>query len=225
MRNIRLLAIGVLAGMMLTGCGAQDKEPQDTAQTAVQTETHTEPAEEAAEQTEGLAQTEMQTEPAAEMTEQDAEGAKAASSGLFGTFEAQTLDGETVTQDIFAQAELTMVNIWGTFCGPCISEMPELGELSREYADKGMQLIGIVSDATDPDNETAHLIIEETKADYQHLVVSESLYYNYLMNVQAVPTTVFVDKQGNQVGEIYTGARSKADWAAIADELLEEAAQ
>ena len=56
---------------------------------------------------------------------------------LFGHFDAKTLDGEEVTEEIFANADLTMVNIWGTFCGPCIEEMPYLGEISREYEEKG----------------------------------------------------------------------------------------
>ena len=61
---------------------------------------------------------------AEETTEED--GGSQASKTVFGTFESKTLDGEDVSQDIFSKADLTMVNIWGTFCGPCIKEMPEL---------------------------------------------------------------------------------------------------
>ena len=50
----------------------------------------------------------------------------------FGAFESETLDGEKVTEEIFQQADLTMVNIWATFCGPCIQEMPDLAQLSEE---------------------------------------------------------------------------------------------
>ena len=71
---------------------------------------------------------------AEETTEED--GGGQASKTVFGTFESKTLDGEDVSQDIFSKADLTMVNIWGTFCGPCIKEMPELGELSRQYASR-----------------------------------------------------------------------------------------
>ena len=40
-------------------------------------------------------------------------------------FETTDLDGNTVNSaDLFAASKLTMINIWGTFCGPCISEMP-----------------------------------------------------------------------------------------------------
>ena len=41
-----------------------------------------------------------------------------------------------------------MVNIWATFCSPCIREMPELAELNEAYGDN-FQVIGIVVDAAD----------------------------------------------------------------------------
>ena len=141
---------------------------------------------------------------------------------LFGVFDTQTLEGEEATEDIFAQADLTMVNIWGTFCGPCIAEMPDLGEISREYADKGFQIVGILCDVMEPADETALEIVGETKADYTHLIASEDLTMNVLQYVSSVPTTAFVDKEGNLVGEIYAGSRSKTEWELIINQYLAE---
>ena len=141
---------------------------------------------------------------------------------LFGVFDSQTLDGEEVTEEIFAEADLTMVNIWGTFCNPCIMEMPDLGELSREYAEKGFQIIGLVSDVMEPGDETAMEIVKETKADYRHLIASEDLINNVLRYVSSVPTTVFVDREGNVVGEVYSGMRDKETWELIITQCLVE---
>lgn len=141
---------------------------------------------------------------------------------LFGVFDSQTLDGESVTEEIFANAELTMVNIWGTFCGPCIAEMPDLGELSREYKDKGFQIVGMLCDVMEPGDETALEIVGETKADYIHLIASEDLTVNALQYVSSVPTTVFVDKEGYLVGEVYSGARDKTTWSLLIDKYLAE---
>lgn len=146
---------------------------------------------------------------------------KTTAAGPFGVFETLTLDGETVTQEIFKEADLTMVNIWGTFCSPCINEMPDLGELAREYEEKGVQMVGMISDVAEAEDETATLIVEETKADYRHLILSQSLY-NSLSQIQVVPTTVFIDSTGKQVGDTYTGSKSKEDWSAIMDEMLLE---
>src|SRR5699024_5930416 len=75
------------------------------------------------------------------VSESTEEPADTSGEALFGEFEAETIDGESVTQDIFGQSKLTMVNIWGTFCGPCIQEMPELGEISRSYDTGEFQMI------------------------------------------------------------------------------------
>lgn len=141
---------------------------------------------------------------------------------LFGDFTTMTLEGEETDQEIFAQAELTMVNIWATFCGPCIREMPDLGILSQEYKEQDVQIIGMIADVAEAKEETALAIVEYTQADYPHLILSEDLLQSYLGQVQVVPTTVFVDKEGKQVGEVYAGAKSKEEWAEILEELLQE---
>lgn len=145
-----------------------------------------------------------------------------ADNGLFGIFSSKTIFNEDVDQNIFTEADLTMVNIWGTFCGPCIREMPDLGELSQEYEEKGVKIVGIVSDVIEAEDAQALEIVEATKADYTHIVLSEDLYANYLNKVSVVPTTVFVDREGKQVGSVYAGAKSKAQWAKLIDELLEQ---
>ena len=146
---------------------------------------------------------------------------------IFGSFAAMDLEGNAVNEEIFAGHKLTMVNIWATFCGPCIHEMPDLAKLSRAYGD-GFQIIGIPVDITDrngaviPDQKaTALEIIAQTGANYRHLIPSDSLNEAYLFGVQAVPETVFVDSEGRQVGQSYLGARSEAEWRTIIDSLLE----
>ena len=148
---------------------------------------------------------------------------------VFGAFTAKDLEGNEVTQDVFAQNKLTMVNIWATFCGPCISEMPSLGELASEYKDKGLGIVGIPLDITDEDGmvdeslfDEAVDIVSSTKAEYIHIVPVEAMFEKKLASVITVPETVFVDSNGNQVGESYLGARSKEQWVEIIEELLGE---
>lgn len=155
------------------------------------------------------------------------EDTPASGGGILSSFTAQDLNGNQVDQSILADYQLTMVNIWATFCGPCLSEMPELGEIHAEYADKGVQVVGIVADTLNQDgsfNEdqiaTARDAVSLTGADYLHLLPSTDLMLAKIQYVSAVPETIFVDSQGNQVGESYLGARSKEQWIAIIDELL-----
>lgn len=141
---------------------------------------------------------------------------------LFGEFETMTLEGDKADQEIFAEADLSMVNIWATYCGPCIREMPDLGTLSREYEEKGVQIIGMIADVAEAGDEDAEAIVEYTQADYTHLIMSADLLQSYMSQVQVVPTTVFVDKEGRQVGEVYAGSRTEEEWAEIIEELLQE---
>jgi thiol-disulfide isomerase/thioredoxin len=160
-----------------------------------------------------------------EAEKDDAEAAKTA--GILSDFSTTDLDGNAADESIFAEYKLTMVNIWATFCGPCISEMPELGELASEYADKGMRVVGLVTDVMDSEGaldeaqlQLARDIVSETGADYLHIVPGEGLY-GLLSQVSGVPTTLFVDSQGKQVGTAYVGANDLDGWKTIADELLE----
>lgn len=146
---------------------------------------------------------------------------------LFGNFTAQTISGDKVDQTVFSGKKLTMINVWATFCSPCINEMPELGEISKEYADKGFQLIGIPADVTDNNGgldkdmvAKAKKIVKQTKASYMHILPSTDLINAKLSDVSSVPETFFVDEEGNQIGQSYVGARSKSDWKKIIDELL-----
>lgn len=142
-------------------------------------------------------------------------------------FSAKDINNKNITSEIFEDAEITMINIWGTFCGPCIREMPDLAQLNKNNEKKGFQIIGIVIDAVNrkglPDSkqmEAAKKIAKQTGADYLHIVPDAQLQNGILQDVFLVPTTIFVDKNGNQVGEIYTGSRTLSEWQEIVDSIL-----
>ena len=71
--------------------------------------------------------------------------------GVLSSFSTADLDGNIVDQSVLADYDLTMVNVWATFCRPCINEMPDLGELAQEYADQNVQIVGLVSDVLNTD--------------------------------------------------------------------------
>ena len=152
----------------------------------------------------------------------------AAKDGTLSSFTAYDLSGVARDETIFSGHKLTMINIWATFCGPCLREMPELGTLAKEYADKGVQVVGIVADVPQQDDgsfdlaqvQNARELAAQAGADYPHLLPSADLVSAKLHAVNAVPETIFVDENGSLVGESYVGARSSQQWAAIIDGLL-----
>lgn len=141
------------------------------------------------------------------------------------SFEASTMDGENISSDIFGDSRLTMLNVWATYCNPCLNEMPELGELATEYDSADFQLLGIISDVTEDSSEDmltlAAEMIDQTNAGYPHMLLNESLYYSLLYDVSAVPTTFFINENG-EVLDTVIGAMDKVSWKEKIDELLEE---
>ena len=129
--------------------------------------------------------------------------------GKFAEFTTNDIDGNEVTQSIFANKDLTVVNIWGTFCGPCINEMPELGAWEKELPDN-VQIVGLIVDISSTDNETqiaaAKQITEKADAGFVNLIGGNGAFNELMASIVGVPTTIFVDKSGNIVGEIIVGA-------------------
>lgn len=141
------------------------------------------------------------------------------------TFEAQDMEGNTVSSEIFAETKLTMVNVWATYCNPCLQEMPGLGELAGEYAPEEFRIVGVISDVMEgADQKTIDLaagLIEQTGADYTHLLLNESLYYALLTDVTAVPTTFFINENG-VILDTVIGSMEKSAWEEKVNALLEE---
>lgn len=122
------------------------------------------------------------------------------------SFTAKTITGVTVTNEIFASKKITMVNIWGTFCPPCISEMPELGEMARSMP-ADAQIIGLVCDASENSTQVqrALQITQEAGADFVNIIPDAQLL-QFMEGVEAVPTTIFINSKGEVIGKAIIGA-------------------
>ena len=121
------------------------------------------------------------------------------------SFSAQTLGGETVTEAFFGQYDLTMVNVWASWCPPCRGE---LGELSALYG-KLPENVGFLSVTVDDpgDLDDAQALLEQYGCAFPCVdgQGSEGLVKSLLSRVMAIPTTVFFDRAGNEVGDWIVG--------------------
>lgn len=130
---------------------------------------------------------------------------EAGASGLTD-FEVETLDGETVTEAIFKDYGVTMVNVWATWCGPCIDEMPDLARLHSTMLPDDANMITILTDSDAPGGiEAAHEIIDSVSGEFMTLIPNEDLQ-PLLSAITAIPTTIFVDSEGNILGDPIVGA-------------------
>ncbi len=122
-------------------------------------------------------------------------------------FKTTTLEGDTVTQDIFGDYDITVVHVWGTYCGPCIAEMGEYAKLGRELPGN-VNLIGIVCDVYDGignNEKEAKKILGDAGAGFRNLRTSDSVY-DVIENIQYIPSSFFVDREGHLIGDMLIGA-------------------
>ena len=149
-----------------------------------------------------------------------------------GTFASVDMDGNEVSEAIFADKDVTIVNVWATFCGPCIEEMPALASWADEMPDN-VQIIGIVIDTPpnsaegdaietwggDPDNlDLARKICSEAGVKYTNILASESVMETF-EKVVAVPTTFIVDRSGKLICTPFVGADVEGYRKAVEDYL------
>lgn len=135
-------------------------------------------------------------------------------------FSTTDMDGNKVTNDTFADYDLTVVNFWATYCNPCIDELPELAEWKKELPNN-VNLIGLLVDVDEKGSDQyklAEKIIKETGADYQHLIATEE-FDDMISNLVGIPTTFFVDSTGKIIGEPFAGADVNAYKQTVEDYL------
>lgn len=147
-----------------------------------------------------------------------------------GAFTTTDVYGKEYTEALFQEYDLTLVNVFTTWCGPCTREMPELEKLRAAYAEKGIRLgvVAVVMDAR------THLGVDEAAvADARKLAESSGAHFPFLIpdeggmngrltGVATFPESFFVDGAGNIVSEPHIGANDLDGWHAIVDAKLDQ---
>ena len=137
---------------------------------------------------------------------------------LIGTpfaFAAADLDGNPVSSaELFAQNEISVVNIWATWCPPCIAELPDLQAFHTHLQQEGCSVIGLLAD---DDPEAARRLMAENGVTYPVIVGPETL--RDIIPLDAVPTTLFVGRDGTVLAAPVVGAYLE-QYEAVMEELL-----
>ena len=120
-------------------------------------------------------------------------------------FTATDFNGEKISsEEIFAQHEITMVNIWATWCGPCISELGELQKINARFREKDCAILGLLIDS---DISAAKELIIENGITYQVLFAPD--LFSSIFPYEGVPTSFYVDRDGNILGEAIVGVQTE----------------
>ena len=137
------------------------------------------------------------------------------------SFSTYDMEAQPVDESIFSGYDLTMVNIWATWCGYCVREMPELAKL-KDMLPENVNLISICDDAS-VETELAYNILQQTGAtNFQTLIGTQEIYNQFVYQTDVVPSTFFLDSEGNPVGEPLMGVPSLEDAAGAYYGVIQE---
>lgn len=144
-----------------------------------------------------------------------------------GTFETTDIDGNTYTEKVFSDYDLTLVNAFTTWCSPCVNEMPELEELYQEMKDQGVGVVGMVLDSVSEDGtpddsiiQKAQLLKEKTGVTYPLLIPDKGFLNSRISGLQSFPESFFVDKDGNIVSDPIMGSNTFDGWKEAVEKQL-----
>ncbi|MEG0766116.1 MAG: TlpA disulfide reductase family protein [Clostridia bacterium] len=125
-------------------------------------------------------------------------------------------EGNTITNDLFAHYDATIVNFWSNGCGSCIEEMPELEDYYQRFKDQRIHLLGVAISAGESDalRTTAETILKEKGVTYPNIIpdITSPFYKDFIRQIAGYPTTYVVDSKGNMIGApIFGVVKSQED--------------
>ena len=107
-------------------------------------------------------------------------------------FDLPAVDGGRVSLASL-KGKVVVLDMWATWCGPCIAEMPDYAEFNRKNKDRGVEVIGIVFASGDP--QEVQDFVREHQMSYRQLLGPDELLDSFGANA-GFPTTFVVDQQG-----------------------------
>ncbi len=141
------------------------------------------------------------------------------------SFASTTLEGEPVDSSIFGNADLTVINFWGSYCYPNINETATLQQLKTELVTKhpNVQFVQVVIDTPQPEAEKIALQAkQEANADFISIMTDETLANWIVQNLAGLPTTIFVNSKGQMIGEQIQGIQTLENYMTMIENALVE---
>jgi thiol-disulfide isomerase/thioredoxin len=97
------------------------------------------------------------------------------------------------------RGSVVLINLWASWCGPCISEMPDIGQLKQENPNLVVLAVNVSDDPTEARN-----YIDEAGYDFAW-ILDESGEIGSRYPTEGIPYTIIVDKDGT-VSSIFLGS-------------------
>ena len=103
-----------------------------------------------------------------------------------------------------------LVNFWATWCAPCREEMPSLDALQAQRGGDDFAVLTIASGRNPP--PAIRKFMDETGVENLPVLTDERMALARAMGVMAMPVTILIDAEGNEVARMI----GDADWSSPA---------
>lgn len=114
---------------------------------------------------------------------------------LMPEYSAMWLDGSKFDLET-RRDKVVLLNVWATWCGPCVFEIPELQAIHDKYAPRNFEVIGVSVD--DLGVEPVQQFVNEHKMKYPIALDPDGNVAN-MLQTSVLPTTVLIDRDGKIV--------------------------
>ena len=130
------------------------------------------------------------------------------------------VDGRKMLEKDYVGKPL-VVTVWGTWCMPCLEELPALRELAESYRDKGLAMLGLNYENASPSEalrKRTLKFLEENDISWPCALIEKAVAKT-LPRFRGFPTTIFIDRNG-AVHDIHTGTLSRKELFQKTDQML-----
>jgi peroxiredoxin len=132
-------------------------------------------------------------------------------------FTLKDADGKTVHLSDY-KGKVVLLDFWATSCGPCRIEIPWFTHLEREKKDRGFEVLGVAVNEDGWDDVKPFLA--RMKVNYR-VVMGDDRTAEAYGGIDAIPTTLLIDKQG-KIAAIHVGLADPKDFEDGVEALLRE---
>jgi thiol-disulfide isomerase/thioredoxin len=117
--------------------------------------------------------------------------------------EIVTLDGKTFRLADYKD-KVVVLDLWATWCGPCRLEIPHLVEMSKDYASKGVEVVGLTTENPQADEQKVRDFAKEYNINYRLGWATADLATQLMRGNYSIPQT-FIIAPGGRVVAHYRG--------------------
>lgn len=134
-------------------------------------------------------------------------------------FQVRLVDGKIVTEKSLL-GSVAVIDFWGTWCKPCLMEIPDYNEFYRTYKSKGVRFMALAVESGTA--QEVAVAARRLKIEYPVGALSPEELDQYFRDLYAFPTTWIIDAQGNLQREFLgvTASKQRA-LREIVDRLLQ----